>query len=97
MNEIIFLPPARKYLKKIKDTKLKKIFQDTLEAIRTNPTIGQLKTGDLNGIYAYGFRYQSTDYRIAYKVSVNEDGTLTIVIMIGSRENFYTELKDYLN
>ena len=97
MNEIIFLPPARKYLKKIKDTKLKKIFQDTLETIKNDPTIGQIKTGDLNGIYAYGFKYQNTDYRIAYKVSVNEDGTLTIVIMIGSRENFYTELKDYLN
>ena len=46
MNEIIFLPPARKYLKKIKDKKLKKIFQDTLEAIRNAPTIGQVKTGD---------------------------------------------------
>ena len=96
MNEIKLLPPAKKYLKKLKDEQLINLFKETLETIRDNPTIGQTKTGDLNGIYTYGFRYQKTDYRIAYKVSTNADGTLTIVIMIGSRENFYTELKSYL-
>ena len=96
MNEIQLLPPAKKYLKKLKDEQLINLFKETLETIRDNPTIGQTKTGDLNGIYTYGFRHQKTDYRIAYKVSTNADGTLTIVIMIGSRENFYEELKSYL-
>jgi len=96
MNEILILPPARKFLKKLNDAKLKELFKNALEEIKNNPTKGQVKTGDLSGVYAYGFRYKKTDYRIAYKVEVKPDGTLSIVIMIGSRENFYNELKKYL-
>ena len=96
-NEIKLLPPAKKFLKKIKDKNLKQLLLNALETIKNNPEVGQVKTGDLNGVYAYGLKYQNTDYRIAYQVTVKEDGSLTIVIMIGSRENFYKELKEYLN
>ena len=97
MNKIIFLPPARNFLKKLKDKTLKKLFEDAIGKISENPQIGQLKTGDLNGIYAYGFNYNKISYRIAYKVEVNDDGTLTIIIMAGVHENFYKKLKEYLN
>ena len=97
MNEIIFLPPARNFLKKLKDKNLKKLFKDAIKNISENPEVGQVKTGDLSGIYAYGFNYNKIAYRIAYKVEVNEDGTLTIIIMAGVHENFYKKLKEYLN
>ena len=97
MNEIIFLPPARNFLKKLKDKNLKKLFEDAIKNISENPEIGQVKTGDLSGIYAYGFNYNKIAYRIAYKVEVNDDGTLTIIIMAGVHENFYKKLKEYLN
>ena len=97
MNEIIFLPPARNFLKKLKDKNLKKLFEDAIKNISENPEVGQVKTGDLSGIYAYGFNYNKIAYRIAYKVEVNEDGTLTIIIMAGVHENFYKKLKEYLN
>ena len=96
-NTLVFLPPAKKFLKKIKDQKLRDIFKIAFENICKNPTIGQEKTGDLNGVYAYGFRYKKVDYRIAYKVDINEDNSLTIIIMVGTHENFYNELKKYLN
>lgn len=97
-NKIELLAPARRYLKKLKDKKLKEIFIEKLEEIRENPIeMGDAKAGDLNGIYTCGFRYQKVDYRIAYKIELNEDGTLTIVIMIGSHENFYDSLKSYIN
>lgn len=97
-NKIELLAPAIRYLKKLKDKKLKEIFAEKLEEIRENPTgVGEAKVGDLDGIYTCGFRYQKVDYRIAYKIELNEDGTLTIVIMIGSHENFYTALKNYVN
>lgn len=95
-NTIKILPAAQRYLKKIKDKKLLQIFKDSVEMIRDNPTVGQLKTGDLNGVYAYGFRYNKTEYRIAYKVEINANNTLTIIIMVGTHENFYNELKKYL-
>ena len=97
MNEIIFLPPARNFLKKLKDKNLKKLFEDAIKNISENPQVGQVKTGDLSGIYAYGFNYNKISYRIAYKVEVNEDGTLTIIIMAGVHENFYKKLKEYLS
>ena len=97
MNEIIFLPPARNFLKKLKDKNLKKLFEDAIKNIAENPEIGQVKTGDLSGIYAYGFNYNKIAYRIAYKVEVNDDGTLTRIIMAGVHENFYKKLKEYLN
>ena len=97
MNELFLLPAAKRYFKKLKDTKLKDLFRENLEKIKDNPTIGQTKTGDLNGIYTYGFKYKNTDYRIAYKVTVNLNGTLTIIIMAGTRENFYESLKAYIN
>lgn len=96
-NKIELLAPARRYLKKLKDKKLKEIFIAKLEEIRENPTeMGDAKVGDLDGIYTCGFRYQKVDYRIAYKIELNDDGTLTIVIMVGPHENFYNNLKDYI-
>ena len=97
MNKIIFLPPARNFLKKLKDKNLKKLFEDAIKNIAENPQAGQVKTGDLSGIYAYGFNYNKISYRIAYKVEINDDGTLTIIIMAGVNENFYKKLKEYLN
>ncbi len=97
-NKIELLAPAGRYLKKLKDKRLKEIFAEKLEEIRENPLeIGESKIGDLEGIYTYGFRYQKVDYRIAYKIELNDDGTLTIVIMIGTHENFYASLKNYVN
>lgn len=97
MNNVIILPPAKNFLKKLKDKNLKDLFKDAIEKISENPQVGQVKTGDLSGIYAYGFNYNKTSYRIAYKVEVNDDGTLTIIIMAGVHENFYKNLKEYLN
>lgn len=98
MNTLDILPAAKRFLKKIKDKRLSEIFDLCLEKIRQNPLeVGESKVGDLKGLYTYNFRYQKTEYRIAYKVKVAEDGTLTIVIMIGKRENFYSDLKSYIN
>ena len=98
MNIIEILPPAQRYLKKIKDKRLSEIFDECIEKIRLNPLeVGEEKVGDLKGFYTYNFRYQKVGYRIGYRVKENEDGTLTIIIMIGKRENFYNDLKNYIN
>ena len=93
MNTLEILPQAQRYLKKIQDKRLSEIFSECIEKIRLNP----LEVGDLKGFYTYNFRYQKTDYRIGYCVKQNEDGTLTVIIMIGKRENFYNDFKNYIN
>lgn len=53
MTEVRFLPPATRYLKKLKDNKLKRLYQEAIDRIREDHTIGEAKQGDLSGIYCY--------------------------------------------
>ena len=47
MHELRILPPAGRFIKKIKDKHLRKVFIDTLYAIKADPYIGEAKAGDL--------------------------------------------------
>lgn len=96
MFDIIFLPAARNYIKKIKDKKLKKLFKEATEAIQSDYTIGEKKKGDLAGIYSYDIFYNKTNYELSYTVE-EVDGKTIVVIMAGTRENFYLELKKYIS
>ena len=95
MTEVRFLPPAAKYLKKIKDKKLKSLYREAVDRIREDYTVGEAKTGDLSGIYGYDIFYNKTNYELAYTVEYTDD-EIIVVIMAGTRENFYEQLKRYL-
>ncbi|MDD2510865.1 MAG: type II toxin-antitoxin system RelE/ParE family toxin [Syntrophomonas sp.] len=88
-------PKAEKYFKKLKDGKLKKKYHEAIIAIRINPSIGKPKKGDLKGIIGYDIYHDGVNYEIAYEV-IEQDGQLLIIILAGTRENFYDELKIYL-
>ena len=99
MAVLRILPPAAKYLKKLNDKKLKSLFQEAIDLILKNPEIAEEKTGDLKGIRSYDIYYNRINYELAYTVEkVEHDGIeeLVVVIMAGTRENFYNELKRYL-
>lgn len=49
MLSVRFDPPAAKYIKKLKDKKLKALYQKAVDAICEDYTIGSPKTGDLAG------------------------------------------------
>ena len=87
MAEVRFLPPAAKYLKKLKDKRLKELYKVAIDAICKDYTIGEPKTGD---IY-----YNKTNYELAYTVEY-EGEKIIVVVMAGTRENFYDELKRYM-
>lgn len=95
MTEVRFLPPAAKFIKKLKDKKLKRLYQEAVDRICENHLLGEAKTGDLSGIYGYDIYYNKTNYELAYTVEYLED-KIIIVIMAGTRENFYEELKHYM-
>lgn len=95
MAEVRFLPPAAKFLKKIKDKKLKALYMDAIDRIREDYTVGEAKVGDLSGIYGYDIFYNKTNYELAYRVEYVED-KIIVVIMAGTRENFYEQLKRYI-
>lgn len=95
MHKLIILPPAAQYFKKIKEKSLKLAFQKAIDDIIQNPYIGDPKTGDLSGAYCCDFFYNKTNYELAY--TVIEDSSKTVVVVLaGTRENFYNELKRYM-
>lgn len=95
MTEVRFLLPAAKFIKKLKDKKLKMLYQEAVDKIRRDHTVGEAKTGDLSGVYGYDIYYNRTNYELAYTVEYLEDKVI-IVIMAGTRENFYNQLKQYM-
>ena len=95
MTEVRFLPPAAKFLKKLKDKRLKVLYQEAIDRIRVDHTVGEAKVGDLSGLYGYDIFYNKTNYELAYRVEYVED-KIIVVVMAGTRENFYDELKRYL-
>lgn len=95
MTEVRFLPPAAKFIKKLKDKKLKVLYQEAIDKIREDHTIGEAKSGDLSGLYSYDIYYNKTNYELAYKVEYI-DNKIVVVVMAGTRENFYDELKRYM-
>lgn len=97
MLPIIYLNPAKRYFKKLVEKPLKTAYFDAITAIRLDPSIGEQKTGDLIGVYGYDVSYQGANYEIAYRLEENDEGEIVVVILAGSRENFYEELKRYLN
>ena len=94
MTEVRFLLPAAKFIKKLKDKKLKMLYQEAVDKIKEDHTVGEIKTGDLSGVYGYDIYYNKTNYELAYTVEYVEDKVI-VVIMAGTRENFYDQLKQY--
>lgn len=78
-------------MKKLKDQRLKQKFLNVIyDEIAVNPYTGQQKSGDLSGIWAMGFNYAGTTYRVAYEI---QEDTIIPVLLCGTHENFYEQLK----
>ena len=97
MYELRYKPPAEKYFKKLKEKGLIAAFREALTEISDDPyNAGEAKLGDLVGIYCCDVYYNKTNYELAYRI-FEEDGQFVVVILAGTRENFYQELKRYMN
>jgi len=95
MTKIVILPPAARYLKKLKEKPLKDKFQAVIDQLLLDPYVGEPKPGDLSGIYCCDIFHNKTNYELAYTIIEEEDETV-VVILAGTRENFYEELKRYM-
>lgn len=94
MYKLKYSTAATKYIKKIKNNELKSELRKAIDSIAQNPLIGEAKMGDLQGIFGYDVFYDSVNYEIAYTVLEKE--VVITIIMVGTRENFYKELKRYI-
>lgn len=85
---------SRSFERKVKrfSEQEKRILDRQLKIILENPTIGEEKKGDLRGVFIHKFKIQTIQYLLSYRF-VDKDLEL---IMIGPHENYYRDLKAYL-
>jgi mRNA-degrading endonuclease RelE of RelBE toxin-antitoxin system len=85
---------SRLFEKKVKQ--MSKAEKDALDRevrnIAENTNIGEEKKGDLKGVFVHKFKLKTNLYLLAYR----KTGTDLELVMIGSHENYYRDLKSYL-
>ena len=86
---------SRSFQNKVKKLRKKeKIALDAeINTIVGNPSIGVEKKGDLRRIFIHKFKIKAILYLLSYRL---KDENLELV-MLGPHENYYRDLKSYLN
>lgn len=97
MLPVEYTSAGRKYFKKIKNPQLKNVFKEPIMQIRENPELGEAKVGDLAGIRSLDIYFDRINYELAYRITALESCDMIVVILAGTRENFYKELKRYMD
>ena len=91
IKEIIQSPIFAKQKKKLHKQQIKDL-DKAVKSVINDSTIGNMKVGDLQGIRVYKFKSKKQQILLAYEVI---DSTLYLYTF-GSHENFYRDLKKYL-
>lgn len=73
----------------------KQSVKDAIASIAKNPTAGELKKGDLAGVYVHKFQMVNQLMLLAYTYEErpNKEESILNLISIGTHENFYRDLK----
>jgi mRNA interferase RelE/StbE len=62
---------------------------DAVAAIVADPTLGEAKKGDLAGVFVYKFDCVGQVHLLAYEY----DPATRLLLLVGTHENFYRDLK----
>ncbi|MCZ2846296.1 MAG: type II toxin-antitoxin system RelE/ParE family toxin [Candidatus Bathyarchaeota archaeon] len=90
MYTVIIPNSVKKDLKKLNRPTINKII-NLLESLSENPFQGISLAGDFSNLLKLEFRQQGIHYRIVYHIV--KEKVEVYVLHIGTRENFYAELK----
>lgn len=82
------LPPFKRVYKRLHNRQ-KVAVDGAVAAIVSKPEIGEVKRGDLAGVYVYKFDCVGQEFLLAYEW----DPDLRILRALGVHENFYRDLK----
>ncbi|MCU7921992.1 MAG: type II toxin-antitoxin system RelE/ParE family toxin [Candidatus Thiodiazotropha sp. (ex Dulcina madagascariensis)] len=69
----------------------KKSLDRAVRAIINDPSVGEMKRGDLAGVQIYKYKHNTQQYLLAYRFI--EDDLLLTLLALGTHENFYRDLK----
>jgi len=92
ITEIIQSPLFASQKKKLYKNQIKNL-DEAIRTIAQNPELGSGKVGDLSGIQVYKFNSVNSLVLLAYEI----DEKTLFLYSFGSHQNFYRELKNYIN
>jgi mRNA-degrading endonuclease YafQ of YafQ-DinJ toxin-antitoxin module len=87
--KILQTPTFARQVKKLHKNQ-KKDLDKAVESVSIDPLLGEMKKGDLVGVRVYKFKMIDQLTLLAYQFENNE---ILILLMLGSHENFYRDLK----
>ena len=72
----------------------KKVLDDAVKAVATDPAIGEEKRGDLAGVFVYKFKLNNQETLLAYGLQPDKKKPSIVILQaVGPHENFYAQLK----
>ena len=92
ITEVIQSPLFARQKKKLKKNQTKKL-DEAIRTIMADPAIGTAKSGDLQGVQVYRYKFGNNLTLLAYEV---EEPKLYLYAF-GSHQNFYRKLSKYLH
>lgn len=88
--KILTTPRFDRTIKKLRGQQ-KKVFDDAVRALISNPQAGESKKGDLSGVSVYKYKHQQQLLLLAYSLDIKNERI--ILLGYGTHENFYRDLK----
>lgn len=85
---VLQMPAFKRAYKKLVATH-RAVVDDAVRQIVADPDIGEVKKGDLAGVYDYKFFLNRQQMLLAYEW----DPGKRVLLLLGSHENFYRDLK----
>jgi len=92
ITEIIQSPLFARQKKKLKTNQIKKL-DEAIKTIIADPTVGIAKSGDLQDVQVYKYKFENNLILLAYEVN---ESTLYLYTF-GSHQNFYRALSKYIH
>lgn len=86
--EVRQMPAFKKAYKKLYKSEKTEV-DVAIREIIANPEIGEPKKGDLTGVCVHKFKVNKQETLLAYEW----DAKLRLLLLLGSHENFYRDLK----
>lgn len=72
----------------------KKVLDEAVKAVLSNPQIGEEKKGDLPGVLVHKFKLNSQETSLACDLRPHKNAPTEVMLLaVGLQENFYADLK----
>ena len=90
---ILVTPSFARVVKKLHSQE-KAVLDAAVQAVASDPALGEEKRGDLSGVFDHKFKLNKQETLLAYRLQPDKLAPEALVLLaVGPHENFYAQLK----